>query len=727
LEKQNLKRLTSFEIAEAALLGDLALAMTMIGWLVTFFAVLQWLSAIPFGVLAFRLRRKAVIMSLLAVSSIGFLIGGITLVLQTYLAWVMGVSAAYSFKKGKNLLSTIFLSVSLGAVPTLTVAVGLLAIFVKARRIILNQTLSAWKGVGNAVLISSRIFKGLSHSFSNFSQSSSNSFLSKLFLSAHNFCAVVSSGLYKVGHGLSAPAQWAVDHWYLVFPASALVGILLLTAFVDSVSRPVFKRLFKEKDLEIPTKEIILSIANKSTEKFIGPVPVSIRNAYFKYPNSVNWALKDVSLDLTKGQYLVLAGLNGSGKSTLGWLLCGIKPTQGVVIRPGDAGLGEVNGTALIMQRPESQVLGARVIDDLNWGQHHSVQGSEILKKVGLEGFEYRETSGLSGGELQRLAIACALTKDPQLIVSDESTAMLDSEGRFAVIQSLQQASKAGATVVHITHIPEEIKNQNTLYLHNGEINHNQQLSKFFEFKNTKTLLSNYLPYENRKNLISVNNVSFVYSNKTPWQKIALKGVSLTVKESDALMIVGKNGSGKSTLAWLLAGLLIPTSGEVIWEPQTEAKSKFMYDNVGQVYVVFQHSRLQLVRDTVKANLLFNRRDATNQDIEFALELVGLDPLRFLSRSIRSLSGGELRRVALACGIIGGSNVIVLDEPLAGLDVKSQMRLIEALGSLKKAGKAIVVISHDFDQMESLIERVITLDNGQIISDLAINEVYAYG
>lgn len=701
-------------MAEAALLADLALAMTMVGWLVTFFAVLQWLAAIPFGVLALRFRSRVVAMALLAVVSIGFLIGGLALVLQTYLACAMGVATAYGFKRGKGPLYSVLLSVTFGAVPTLFIAVALLEIFSKARKIILNQTLSAWRGVGNSLIIASNAFHSISNWLNKSVSHSSSGFFSNFVEGLSNWANEVSHDLKTVGHVLISPAAWVISHWWLVFPASGFIGILLLSFFVYFASRPVLTRIMSETDLDSPLKDLALLLAQSDNGSEICPVPVKLVDVFFKYPTSASWVLKGVSLELNEGSFLVIAGKNGSGKSTLGWLLSGVHPTKGVIERKGAPGLGQIHGTAMIFQRPESQVLGTRVIDDLFWGQNIEPDTS-VLSQVGLEGFENRETSGLSGGELQRLAIASALTKNPKLLISDETTAMLDREGRNSVIRSLEKLTDEQTSVVHITHIREEIQEKNVRFLNDGSILQDQDIKDLFDQDLSQLKRHPYfLPQENRKHLVSVNNVSYIYSPKTPWQKVALKNVSMSVKQGDGIMIVGSNGSGKSTLAWLLAGLLSPSVGTVLWEGETDSKSNSMIDNLGKVFLVFQHVRLQLVRDTVKRNLISKRREVTSAEMEFALESVGLDPKEFLNRSIRQLSGGELRRVALAAAITAGSEVIVLDEPLSGLDIPSQALVIEALVSLRSSGKAVVVISHDFEQLENLVDVVIGLKGGEI-------------
>src|SRR5581483_9782039 len=155
--------------------------------------------------------------------------------------------------------------------------------------------------------------------------------------------------------------------------------------------------------------------------------------------NANEWALRDVDVELRAGELVAIVGANGSGKSTLARVLAGRPPTAGRVVRPGRAGLGEPGGTALVLQRPESQVLAVRVRDDIAWGARADPSAApadthaaavDALGRVGLNGFDDRETATLSGGELQRLAIAAALVRAPAVLVADEATAMLDPPGR---------------------------------------------------------------------------------------------------------------------------------------------------------------------------------------------------------------------------------------------------------------------------------------------------------
>ena len=171
----------------------------------------------------------------------------------------------------------------------------------------------------------------------------------------------------------------------------------------------------------------------------IGPVPVRLDRVRFRYPHASQDALSEVSLDVRAGEHVAVTGANGSGKTTLTLILAGREPTSGTVNRPGAVGLGMLGGTALVLQHPQSQVLGTRVADDVVWGlpPGTEIDVSRLLREVGLEGLAERDTGSLSGGELQRLALAAALAREPALLIADEVTSMIDQQGRDDLLDVL--------------------------------------------------------------------------------------------------------------------------------------------------------------------------------------------------------------------------------------------------------------------------------------------------
>ncbi len=407
-----------------------------------------------------------------------------------------------------------------------------------------------------------------------------------------------------------------------------------------------------------------------------------------------------MTLTVDPGELVAVVGPNGSGKSTLARVLAGWEPTAGTVERPGPVGLGRQGGTSLVVQRPETQVLGVRVRDDVVWGlpPGQAVDVGELLHRVGLDGMEDRETSTLSGGELQRLALAAALARRPALLLSDETTAMIDREGREQVVDLLASVAAGGTAVVHVTHRREEAARAERCFaLAGGRLDAPDGPPGPPAARPSGA--EREAPGADRTVVVALRGVGHVYGQGTPWEHRALCGIDLELRRGDGVLIVGRNGSGKSTLAWIIAGLTSPTEGTI---------------DLPRVALSFQHARLQLLRSTVRADVqAASAVDAASADA--ALELVGLDPVTFGARRIDELSGGQQRRVALAGLLAGEPDVLVLDEPFAGLDGAGRAGLAEVLARLRRErAMTLAVVSHDTEGLEGVVDRTIELEHGRI-------------
>ena len=456
------------------------------------------------------------------------------------------------------------------------------------------------------------------------------------------------------------------------------------------------------------------------------PVPVELDQVSYQYPGSNAWAIAQVSLGVQPSSFLAVVGPNGSGKSTLVRLVAGrLSPTLGTVRRSGDPGLGVPGGTSMIFQRPESQVLGVRACDDVVWGLPPAPRPDvgTLLARVGLTGFEERETSSLSGGELQRLAIAACLARQPRLLISDEATAMIDGPGRAEVVVLLESLAAAGITVVHVTHRQAEAAKADSAILmlagrvvpsppagpsafdHPGGAVTERKEPWVASLRATEPEWTR----PPRRSFLRVRELGYVYANGTPWARRALQGIDLDLRRGEGIVVTGDNGSGKSTLAWMLAGLLVPTEGEVLIEGQP------VVAGTGSVGISFQHARLQLIRPTVLSDVAYG---ADEERATAALRSVGLDPVTMGPRRVDELSGGEQRRVALAGLLVRDPVLLVLDEPYAGLDDEARAGLATILARLRDEREmATVVVSHDLDNAELLGGRLVTLEAGRVVGE----------
>ncbi len=361
------------------------------------------------------------------------------------------------------------------------------------------------------------------------------------------------------------------------------------------------------------------------------------------------------------------------------------------------------------MQHPESQVLGTRVADDVVWGlpPGMTTDVNQLLTEVGLDGLAERDTGGLSGGELQRLAVAAALAREPSLLIADEVTSMVDQDGRdalMAVLSGLTEHHRM--SLVHITHYNDEADSADRAInlTGNGGAADNTEM---VETAAAPAATGPVKPHSDAP-VLELVDVNHEYGSGTPWATTALRDINFAVHEGDGVLIHGLNGSGKSTLAWIMAGLTVPTSGDCLLDGAPVS------DQVGAVAISFQAARLQLMRSRVDLEVAsaagFSPRDRAR--VVEALATVGLDAT-LATRRIDQLSGGQMRRVVLAGLLARSPRALILDEPLAGLDAASARGLLRLLEDLRRnAGLTVVVISHDFSGLEDLCPRILHLQDG---------------
>jgi energy-coupling factor transporter ATP-binding protein EcfA2 len=655
------RSVTTMEIAEAAALGDLAAAMCVLTRLVPAGDIGTLLAAFPVAVLGYRRRARVCSIAVTTAFTVAFLGGGISPAASAVAAGALGSLIGIGLRRGWSVPRIVGTGALTIGVPAAAIAVGLFSALTDLRALALAQLTNAGAGalrLGEA--------------------------------------AGLPRPVLDAGQGI---VSFAVTRWWLLLLVLVTVGVLVWVLVATLAFRSPVRRV--QPLLPRTTMGDLDASAVPGT--VVAPLPVRLAGVGVRYEGSTKAALAGVDLTLEKGRFLAVTGLNGSGKSTLGRVLAGQTPTEGTVDRPGSAGLGAPGGTGVIFQRPESQVLGVRVVDDLLWGTDNA--GTDVdglLARVGLDGFADRETSTLSGGELQRLAVAGLLARRPSMVISDESTAMLDPAGRADVLELMHGLVRDdGVTIVHISHT-DEVTADHTLDLGADQPSPVPTTSEG-SWRSVGDI---------RGARVEVRGADLVHDAGTPWQHPVLAGVDLDIPAGHTVLVTGPNGAGKSTLAWMLAGLLAPTTGTVTLDGRP------LHNGRDGSLLGIQHPRLALLRATVREDV----RDAAGTDRQTAhaaLHAVGLDPDRFGDRPVHELSGGEQRRVVLAGLLAAHPRVLVLDEPLAGLDKAAQNAVREALHALRAAGVTLIIVTHDAAAFDDLADATLTVADGRVEGPLA--------
>ena len=231
---------------------------------------------------------------------------------------------------------------------------------------------------------------------------------------------------------------------------------------------------------------------------------------------------------------------------------------------------------------------------------------------------------------------------------------------------------------------------------------------------------------------IKLSNIYHTYSKGTPFERLALNDVSLEIAKGEVVAIIGHTGSGKSTLVQHLNGLLKPDKGQAtIDDIDITAKGAQAKAARQQVGMVFQYPEHQLFAETVFEDIAFGPRnkgvaeEELPKQVREAMEFVGLDYDTFAQRSPFQLSGGQMRRVAIAGVVAMNPDYLVLDEPSAGLDPRSRNAVFKEIMSLHKSrGIAIVLVTHSMEEAVKYADRLLVINSGRILFDGTPAEVF---
>ncbi len=229
---------------------------------------------------------------------------------------------------------------------------------------------------------------------------------------------------------------------------------------------------------------------------------------------------------------------------------------------------------------------------------------------------------------------------------------------------------------------------------------------------------------------IVVKDLTYIYSPGTPFERKALDGVTFTIEDGDFFGIVGRTGSGKSTLISHFNGLIKLMNGSLIVEG-IDLSEKYDYKKLrSQVGMVFQYPEYQLFDETVEKDVGFGPKNLGLSAAEIAeraknaIELVGLDYREIKDRSPFELSGGQMRRVALAGVLAMKPKTLILDEPTAGLDPKGKEEIMQLLLRIKRECPTIVMISHNMDEVSSYCNRIAVLGGGKLKGVFSPKELF---
>ena len=527
---------------------------------------------------------------------------------------------------------------------------------------------------------------------------------------------------------------------------------------------------------------------------------ITVENLRYQYPHAEKLALDGITFSVERGEFIGIIGENGAGKSTFSQALIGLVPQfyKGayggkVIVNGKEAGNTPVaqmcGNVGLVFQNPFNQLSGAKdtVYDEVAFGmQNLGVPREEMHKRAEealklLDIWQYRERNpfDLSGGQMQRVAIASVLVMRPDVIVLDEPTSQLDPEGSEEVFRAVEKLTKSGITILMIEQKIEKLAAycSRILLLHQGKQIAFDTPQKIFSMENLEdygvqapaftricraenvTLPDGTYPVtveeavgvmqakhaldasselsgsngldgsnsaddavKRSMEMFRIEHLDFSYLENVP----ILKDLNLHL-DGRPTAIIGQNGAGKTTLVKLLKGLLKPVSGNIYFRGEDMA-GKTVAMLAGNVGYVFQNPDDQIFKYNVLDEVMFGPLnigmdpERAKSEAKKALELTGLAGKE--GENPYDLEMYERKMTAIASVLAMDTDVLILDEPTIAQDWRGRRIIGSIIRSLTERGKLVIAILHDMDFVAENFERVIVMAHGTVLADGRAEEVF---
>ena len=482
---------------------------------------------------------------------------------------------------------------------------------------------------------------------------------------------------------------------------------------------------------------------------------VKFENVSFAYYREKQRALENIDLSVMEGEFLAVMGENGAGKTTFCKLINGIIPhctygrLSGAVtvdgLRTDESSVPQLAlKVGMVLDDPGAQIFTSSVLNEAAFGPENLLlppgeirdRAQWALSAAGLEGFENRRPSTLSGGEKQRLAIAAALAMKGKILVLDEPLCRLDPQGEQEVMSVLQDIRrKYGITIVMAAHESNRMAGfaDRVCVLKNGRVAAVDSAVNIFA--NNVLLEENGIqppcdtdifslfsvnknsPPEAESKVPAVCVRNLCYSYKPCGA--AVENINLSVADNEFLAIIGRNGCGKTTLLKNITGLLRPLCGDIFIRGKN-TKDLTVGDISKEAGFVMQNPENQLFTDSVFSEVSFALKNACLSKAEIkrrvneALDTVGLQDADAYPQALPR--AGRTKTV-IACVLAMGCRIIIFDEVDTGQDYRTGRRIMDIARDLHKKGFTIIFVTHNMSLAAQYARRLIIMERNGIIGD----------
>ncbi|RKM56203.1 ATP-binding cassette domain-containing protein [Butyrivibrio sp. CB08] len=487
---------------------------------------------------------------------------------------------------------------------------------------------------------------------------------------------------------------------------------------------------------------------------------IRFKDFSFCYEGMPEDTLKNISLEINDGEFLLLTGRSGCGKSTILRSLNGLIPhfypgkTKGELLYEDQSLLemtpSEIAGkVGTVFQDPRSQFFMTDTTRELAFGcENMGYSREEIINRIekaviDLELAEFLGKSifSLSSGEKQQIAIGSVYALAPSVYIFDEPSANLDHEATRRLSDIMKKLKSEGYTIIVADHRFYYLRDliDTAIYIEDGRIIARYNKDEFCSLDKSLRVqkglrsaypekelgdnfkrLSDNRPRDTQK-IFKVDDLSFWYDSK---EKI-LERISFETVPGDVVGVIGHNGAGKTTLISVLTGIMKEKTGKVYFEGKRISPLKRRRLS----YLVMQDADYQLFASSVEEELTLGTSRKDEALVAHTLSRLALSEFR--DRHPASLSGGQKQRVTIGASLIKNSRILYFDEPTSGLDYDSMIRVSEMIKELSDNGAIIFLVSHDFEFITNTCTRLLDLDagsDGQMMElcDVNVGEIAAF-
>lgn len=519
---------------------------------------------------------------------------------------------------------------------------------------------------------------------------------------------------------------------------------------------------------------------------------VEIDGLTYTYPGAPQPTLKEISLQIEKGDFLAVVGNNGCGKSTLCKALNGLIPhfitgtmegsvrLEGLDTRESDVGV-LAQKVGYVYQDFENQIVRPTVLDDASYAclnyafPDYLERGRTALRQCGLEGREEEYVWQLSGGQTHLLALAGAVSLQPDILILDEPIAQLDPMHADRIYEVLRDLNENhGKTILVIEHHTEYIADfcKHVMLMKDGQVrwilpteNALQRVEELEEcnifppqvtqaahrlrragrlpadillpttVEGGKTAFAglHYISRErpapavpDGESAVSFQDVSLAYRSVKGEPHTVFAGLNLNIRKGEKVALIGSNGAGKSTLMKLMVGLLKPNSGTVSLFEEAIGDKK-AEDLSRQISLVYQNPEEMFIKDSIRADIAYAMevRNVPEWEKRTGELLERFRLTELADRDGRLMSGGQMRRASLAIGIALNPGILLLDEPTANLDIATRREIMAVLSDMKDIIQTAIIATHDMQLVCQWAERIIVLRGGRVVADGPRDEIFA--